>query len=192
MVASPTPNIAKIRRDVGDTDLRALLTIAVTELCDFFNVGKNMSAAQIALTVDLIAERYWYMKLEEIKSCFRRAMRSARVYDRMDGNLILGWLAEYDDERTAEAMRQADATDPDAEPAARPSADPGAMSFDEYIAELQGRRAGGDAAAAGILADVEAMPQGLDESRDKERDFKVWRMMEYLPGVLRKMRNDNR
>lgn len=31
--------------------------------------------------------------------CFRNAMASGKIYDRLDGNIILGWLNEYDAQR---------------------------------------------------------------------------------------------
>ena len=43
-----------------------------------------------------IIDRFYYLKLEEIKLCFRNAMASGKIYDRLDGNIILGWLNEYD------------------------------------------------------------------------------------------------
>ena len=75
MVAAKTPTIARIKNEASETDVRALLYIAICEVCDFFNVGKNMNDTQVALTADLIIEEFWHLRLEEIKYCFRRAMR---------------------------------------------------------------------------------------------------------------------
>ena len=58
-----------------------------------------MNDVQVALTADLIIDRFYYLKLEEIKLCFRNAMASGKIYDRLDGNIILGWLNEYDAQR---------------------------------------------------------------------------------------------
>lgn len=184
MVAAQTPTLAKIKNEVSPTDVRALLSIAVCELCDFFNVGKNMNDKQIAMTVDLILEHYWYMHLEEIKFCFRRAMRREKLYDRLDGSIIMGWLNEYDAERTEAAMRlsaQASTQEENAVPA------PDAVDFKTYLAELK-ERAKTDARAAKLLDSANhqittinsIIPKNVRE--EKEKAFKLWRMKNYLQG----------
>ncbi len=134
MVSAPTPTLAKIKNSASETEARALLYIAVCEVCDFFNVGKNMTDTQIALTVDLILESFWHLKLEEIKYCFRRAMTRERLFDRLDGNIIIGWLREYDTERTEESMRLSDREADRDQFGIEPSQ--GAMSWEAYVARL--------------------------------------------------------
>lgn len=183
MVAAQTPTIAKIKNEVSLDDVRALLSIAVCEVCDFFNVGKNMNDAQIALTVDLIIEQFWYFKLEEIKYCFRRAMMREKLFDRLDGNIIIGWLREYDAERTEEAMRISEQHE--SQELSRVDVQPESMCFDEYVADLE-RRASADPEAARILAEIgKPQPAKLALiSREKraahEREFQRYRMFEYL------------
>lgn len=96
-----TPNLplSVIRKEITLAGARAILVIAINELVSFFNVGKTMNDVQVALTADLIIDRFYYLKLEEIKLCFRNAMASGKIYDRLDGNIILGWLNEYDAQR---------------------------------------------------------------------------------------------
>lgn len=94
----PISQLATIR--YGDVNAaQAIIAIAVSEVVQFFNVGKTMNDKQVAITSDLIIDRFYYLKLEEIKYCFHRAMCSGKVYDRMDGNILIGWLNEYDAER---------------------------------------------------------------------------------------------
>lgn len=184
MVQAKTPTIADIKNNVSLADARALLSVAVCEVCDFFNVGKNMNDTQIAITVDLILESFWYLRLEEIKYCFRRAMRREKVYDRLDGNIIIGWLNSYADERTEEAMRiseQTSAQMQNAEPA------PDAVSFDAYLAGLR-ERAKSDHNAALLLESVaDQLPYGKtplseEDKQKKEHEFKMWRLTKYLRG----------
>lgn len=134
MIAAPTPTLAKIKNNASLTDARALLYIAICEVCDFFNVGKNMNDSQIAATADLILERFWYLKLEEVKACFHKAMINGRLFDRLDGNIILGWLRDYDTERTEEAMRISDQEEAQAAKDFKPSDN--AVSWDAYIDSL--------------------------------------------------------
>lgn len=184
MVAAQTPTIAKIKNEVSEGDIRALLTIAVAEVCNFFNVGKNMNDAQIALTVDLIIERFWYFKLEEIKYCFRRAMMHEKLFDRLDGNIILGWLQAYDAERTEEAMCLSDQES--AERMNRQVDNPDGISFAEYVAKLE-QRSATDKSAAKRLADIKAImrtPNAApkEEQQRKEHEFKLWKNFNYLLG----------
>ena len=185
MVSAQTPTLAKIKNEVSLADIRALISIAVCEVCDFFNVGKNMNDAQIALTVDLIIGRFWYFKLEEIKYCFRRAMMREKLFDRIDGNIIIGWLRDYDSERTEEAMRLSDQRE--SQELNEPKERPGAISYEQYIALLR-ETAATDLEAAKILEDIDNPPPKRftmlsNEKRIQgERDFKMWYVFNYLQG----------
>lgn len=181
MVGAQTPTLAKIKNEISLDYARALLSIAVCEVCDFFNVGKNMSDTQVAVTVDLILESFWYLRLEEIKYCFRRAMRRERLYDRLDGNIIIGWLAEYDAERTEEAIRISEQREAEAAnllPA--PSED--TMSLAQYMELLRQRADEGDGQAAEELAAAEKWltPQkGTCSEAEKKREFRKRYLREY-------------
>lgn len=153
MVDAKTPTLAVIKNQTSLADVRALLYIAICEVCDFFNVGKNMTDTQVALTADLIIESYWHLKLEEIKFCFRRAMRREKLYDRLDGNIILGWLDEYDAERTEEAIKQSE--NDDAKVASAQAHAEGTMSLEEYVLDLKAKVDAGDEEAAKNLAMAE-------------------------------------
>lgn len=183
MVAAQTPTIAKIKNQASETDARALLYIAVCEVCDFFNVGKNMNDLQIALTVDLIIERFWHLRLEEIKFCFRRAMTRERLFDRLDGNIIIGWITEYDAERTEEAMRISEQKETQELNESRDR--PDAIGFEAYLANLK-ERAKTDPDAAALLKEIDAQPQigvalSREERAQKDHDFRMWRTFDYLP-----------
>lgn len=143
-----------------------------------------MNDTQVAVTVDLILESFWHLKLEEIKYCFRRAMMREKLFDRLDGNIIIGWLREYDDERTEEAMRLSEQEESAERHNVLPSA--GAMSYREWLDELE-ERALTDQEAATMLEQIKNPPQQRltlltpEERRRKDLDFKLWRMKEYLP-----------
>lgn len=185
MVASQTPTIAKIKNKISEADIRALLTIAVGEVCNFFNVGKNMNDIQVAMTVDLIIDRFWYFKLEEIKYCFRRAMMREKLFDRLDGNIIIGWLSEYDSERTEEAMRLSDQKETQELNEYTPS--PDAITFKEYVEQLT-EAAKTDEKAADRLAELqdiiaESSARANAGAREqKEKEFKMWKTFNYDQG----------
>lgn len=99
------PALAEIRRDKGAAVTRSALVLLVNDTLDFFNVPETMNAKQVALTVDLIIDTYPYMQVDDIALCFRNAMKGnyGRIYNRIDGQIILGWLREYNKERCAAA-----------------------------------------------------------------------------------------
>lgn len=183
MVAAQTPTLAKIKNKASEVDARALLYIAICEVCDFFNVGKNMNDTQVAVTIDLILESFWHLRLEEIKYCFRRAMMREKLFDRLDGNIIIGWLREYDVERTEEAMRISEQRE--MQQVNETSDCPEAVSFEDYVADLR-NRALKDEKAAQVLNEIDnPSPKRLnlltnEERAQKDHDFRIWRTFNYL------------
>lgn len=105
MIKSDSPNLATIKNKASLCDAQALISLAICEVCEFYNVKQSMNDVQIAMTADVILERFWYLKLEEIKKCFRDAVVTEKVYERLDGSVFLGWLLKYDMERTDIAMQ---------------------------------------------------------------------------------------
>lgn len=69
-----------------------------------FNTGQNMNQDQIVNLTEIILEDYYYMKLDDLKLCFKNAMKGkyGQTY-RMDASVILGWLEKYTEERLNEA-----------------------------------------------------------------------------------------
>lgn len=97
---SPSVSFARIRK--YDQDLAfTFLTKIVNELADFFSVGKNMGAKQIEETVKLLLKEYYFLKPEDYKLCFLNAKKGlyGQLFDRLDGQVICGWLNLYCEER---------------------------------------------------------------------------------------------
>lgn len=103
IVALPVKNtIGLVKREFGQTHLRALLTLIINDLLDFLNVGKTMGGQQIAQTIMMIEQEYYYLTLEDFKICFDTGKRGdyGQLYDRIDGQIILDWLARYAEDRS--------------------------------------------------------------------------------------------
>lgn len=164
---------------------------ALKEVRDFFNVGKNLTNPQITITAELIMSQFWYFKIEDIKCCLRRAMLREKLFDRLDGNIILGWLKEYDNERTEEAMRISENEESRAVNEVKES--PDTVSYEDYLANLE-QRAKSDKDAAELLAQIKnPQPQRLtllssEERAKKDHDFKMWKQFDYL---LKKRNNES-
>lgn len=186
-ILSEQPNLTELQHLIpkhGDMAVKLIIMHALKEVRDFFNVGKNLSNPQITITADLIMSQYWYFKIEDIKLCLRRAMCKEKLFDRLDGNIILGWLSEYDSERTEEAMRISENEESRLRNNIQPS--PGAMTYREWLDDLE-ERALTDQKAATMLEQIKKPhPQRLtllsDEERaQKDHDFKMWKTFQYLP-----------
>ncbi len=102
---SPSCSIAVINKEFGEQHLRAFMVKVLNDLLDFFNVGKTMGAVQVASTADLIIEEFYFLKPDDFKLCFNRAKKGyyGKVYDRIDGQVILEWLSMYTNERMTTA-----------------------------------------------------------------------------------------
>lgn len=162
-----TPNLplSVIRKEITLAGARAILVIAINELVSFFNVGKTMNDVQVALTADLIIDRFYYLKLEEIKLCFRNAMASGKIYDRLDGNIILGWLNEYD------AQRDEIVSSLSINEAHEQNNNSTGMFYGEYIKHLTERSENGDEEAKELLESHQSFIQRM-KSNDKEAAFR--------------------
>ena len=95
--------VKDLGRDRGELYVKALLTEAIIDLSEFFNVQNNFSERQVVSTVNIIREKYYYFKPDDFKLCFKEAMKGTygKVYNRLDGSLIMEWLESYETERVS-------------------------------------------------------------------------------------------
>lgn len=105
-----TPLLQKFKEAEGETKTRALMVIIISDLVEFFNVGKRMNDIQVAQTADLVIDNYSWFNIEDFKLCFNYAKsgKFGNLYDRIDGQVIMNWLAMYDDIRTAKIREDND------------------------------------------------------------------------------------
>lgn len=80
------------------------MNVILVDLVLFFEVGKTMGADQVKQTIQLILEDYKHLKPEDFKLCFNRLKKGyyGKLYDRLDGQIILDCLAKFDAERDGE------------------------------------------------------------------------------------------
>lgn len=79
---------------------RAMIVSIITDLALSFNVGANMNQDQVAETVDDIIQDFYFLKLDDLKLCFKNGKREryGKIY-RIDESVILSWLDKYVEER---------------------------------------------------------------------------------------------
>ena len=138
------PALATISREQGEAKARAVLVLILSDALEFFNASETMNDRQVAVTVDLILEEYPYMQADDITLCFRNAMkgRYGKLYNRIDGQVIMGWLREYNRERCTLASEQSyNEHKARLSDEARPT---DGIFYAEYRAELQRKADGGD------------------------------------------------
>lgn len=89
----------------------ALLNILVSELVMFFSIGSPMGATEVKAAVQSIIHSFWMLKPDDFKLCFEMAKKGefGPVYNRVDGNVILTWLAKYTELRTKQAIENNEA-----------------------------------------------------------------------------------
>jgi hypothetical protein len=100
-VNSPTHQISGIKKHLGETQVRAILTLMISDVVKFLNLGNSMGADQVVQTVKMILEDYYFYRIEDFKLCFTNAKKGhyGEFYNRIDGQVIFGWLKKYEVER---------------------------------------------------------------------------------------------
>jgi hypothetical protein len=97
------PSLAIIKRTKGEEASTRIVSEFIMAANDFFNVSVKMNPAQVAITSEMVIEKYYYLRVAEIKLCFRNAMfgEYGEIYNRIDGSVIFSWLQKYDASRTS-------------------------------------------------------------------------------------------
>lgn len=97
VLKSQSPALVTMKAELGEQKMLAILTLFITDVVKFFNVGKGMNPEQIVQTAKMVAKDYYFLKPEDFKLCFDNAKRGkyGTIYDRMDGVIIFGWLDNY-------------------------------------------------------------------------------------------------
>lgn len=144
-----------------------------------------MNATQIAVVTDMILEKFWYLRIEEIKSCFREKMFSAKIYDRLDGNIILGWLREYDLERD-KLMEQINIDEKNLIDNSTPESTEQGITYEEYLEDIRKKVKEGDEGAEEQLEIAMKFRINVDIDKDRDDAFKRWYQEEYLPNKCKK------
>lgn len=167
--SSGMPALATLGRERGEAIARAVLVIILNDMLDFFNAGDDMNDTQVALTVDFILEEYPYMQADDITLCFRNAMKGkyGKLYNRIDGQIIMGWLREYNRERCTVASEQSyNEHKAHLSEEARPTE---GIFYAEYHAELERRAKEGNQEAKRLLD----LSDGLIAELEKRKHDKV-------------------
>lgn len=96
--SSFSPSISEIGKIFGEAIVNANMVIWFNKFVSFFSTNGTMNDSQIAMTISLIREEYPHYKPDDLKLFFKMAMKGMfeKVYGRIDGEVIMRWLQEYD------------------------------------------------------------------------------------------------
>ena len=158
------------------------LSMMITEVNDFFNVRGNMNAKQIKLTAELILDNpgFYDLTLGNIKACFRHKMATAKLYDRLDGNIIIDWLREFKSNMADHCETLHEGYDRLRE-REESSGNVGVITHTVYMAMLEAKANDGDKEAKAILTDYKKRAQILspEEQRKEKLNFLKYKAQYY-------------
>lgn len=183
MIDADTPNLWELRSQIGHPATIAILVKAFIHAARLVNLDKNISPEQMGEAANDILEYHGQLKVEEVKYLLKRAIRTEKLYGRLDYNMIMNWVEAYDSERTEEAVRSSEQKESQERNDARPS--PGAMSYREWLDDLE-ERALTDQEAATLLEQIKNPPPRRftlltrEERTKRDHDFKMWKTFQYL------------
>ena len=162
------PALATLKKERGEAKARSVLVLIVNDMLDFFNAAGDMNDTQVAMTVDFILEEYPYMQADDITLCFRNAMKGkyGKLYNRIDGQIIMGWLREYNRERCTVASEQS--YNEHKAYLSEESKPTQGIFYAEYRARLERRARVGDQEAKRLLD----LSDGLIAELEKRKHFK--------------------
>lgn len=93
--------IRNLRNFCGEEYAKHVISIAVADLCNYFNINKNMNFGQIKETAEIIVKDMYlnWLSIAQVADCFDKIKAGAYgvIYDRLDGNVICEKLYKYHD-----------------------------------------------------------------------------------------------
>lgn len=173
ILSNDSPVLAQIKNYVGEPNAIMAISIAIEEVANLVNVGKEMSPRQVATTAKMILKRFWYFKMEDIKSCFYSRITEEKIYT-LDPSTLLRWLGEYD-------LRRDNTCEDLAEREKREDSAKQATTYNAWVDALKQRAQSGDKEAQETLdshLDFKARLsrcKSLSEEREKEIQFRIFK-----------------
>jgi len=101
-----TPSISTLKKYQSEMIAALILCKIIKDTAAFFNVGGSINDTQVKQTAVLIIDTYHFLNITDFILCFKMAKtgKFGKLYDRLDGTIILSWLNEYNELRLQEAQ----------------------------------------------------------------------------------------
>lgn len=92
-------------KEFGEEKVIAYIELWITNLAKFLNVGQNINETQSRQTAQMIYSEFHYLNIADINLIFKRGkMGDYGQIFRLDGQIILNWFREYNNERCLAAV----------------------------------------------------------------------------------------
>lgn len=102
---SETPALSVVKNQVNEQTAATYVTAMLADIEQFYNVRQSLSAVQLRMLAEMILKNFYYFKVADLKlfaDKFKLGLYG-KVYDRIDGGVIMEALNQYNDERMNEA-----------------------------------------------------------------------------------------
>jgi len=99
VIQNKPASIYKLYKEDGEKTIDILMLMLI-QFQDFYNCKNKMDKGQLADTCWYIVTQLRHLNYYDIALCFKNARMNEKIYDRIDGGMILEWLTRYDIERT--------------------------------------------------------------------------------------------
>jgi len=102
---SETPALSVVKKEIGEQTAATYVTAMLADIEQFYNVKQSLSSVQLRMLAEMIINNFYYFKIADLKLFAERFKLGlyGKVYDRIDGGVIMEALNQYSDERMNEA-----------------------------------------------------------------------------------------
>lgn len=83
-----------------------IIMLMLIQFQDFYNCKNKMNKAQLQETAHYIIQNFRHFNYYDIGLCLKKVKMTYKVYDRIDGGMILEWLTHHDIERTGSIVNE--------------------------------------------------------------------------------------
>ncbi len=83
-----------------------ILQLMMIKFQDFYNCSSKMDKNQLLETAYLITHKVPHLNYYDIAMCFKLAKLNEKIYNRIDGAMILEWLINYDIDKTGRIVTE--------------------------------------------------------------------------------------
>lgn len=92
-----TPTMATVRKYQGSEMAMGAVVTIIAEGAALLNIGKNLQAHQIEYLAEEIAREYYWLTLADLRYMMKQGIagKYGEIYDRLDVQVVLGWLTKY-------------------------------------------------------------------------------------------------
>lgn len=136
------------------------------------------------MTAEIIVEHrgLYDLTLNNIKACFRWHMMNTKLYDRLDGNIVMQWLLDFKEQMSAYCLEEHENEHKQAESTA--------TTYDSYLANLKLRAESGEEKAIQMLTDIQNR-KAFKTPEDKRKEEIEFRLFKYRYNQQQKNNDGN-